>query len=154
LFVCLVGWFFQDRVFLCSPGYPGTHSVDQAGLELRNPPASASQVLRLKACATTDPYTLTLNFSFPKISALRAEGTSFYKTSSCCDEKPTGRNQFREKRVIWSAGYRSSRKARGRNSSGKLEAKTEAETMEECCYLAHSQAPGQLASLCISGSNA
>jgi hypothetical protein len=33
---------FQDRVSLYSPGYPGTHSVDQAGLELRNPPASAS----------------------------------------------------------------------------------------------------------------
>ena len=27
---------------LCSPGCPGTHSVDQAGLKLRNPPASAS----------------------------------------------------------------------------------------------------------------
>jgi hypothetical protein len=25
-------------VFLCSPGCPGIHSVDQAGLELRNPP--------------------------------------------------------------------------------------------------------------------
>jgi hypothetical protein len=36
-----------------SPGCPGTHSVDQVGLELRNPPASASQVLGLKACATT-----------------------------------------------------------------------------------------------------
>ncbi|GAB1293072.1 Predicted gene 45861 [Apodemus speciosus] len=35
------------------PGCPGTHSVDQAGLELRNPPTSASQVLGLKACATT-----------------------------------------------------------------------------------------------------
>jgi hypothetical protein len=34
-------------------GCPGTHSVDQAGLELRNPPASASQVLGLKACTTT-----------------------------------------------------------------------------------------------------
>jgi hypothetical protein len=44
---------FQDRVSLCSPGCPGTHSVDQAGLELRNPPASASQVVGLKACATT-----------------------------------------------------------------------------------------------------
>ncbi|GAB1287357.1 Protein-L-isoaspartate O-methyltransferase domain-containing protein 2 [Apodemus speciosus] len=43
----------QLRVSLCSPGYPGTHSVDQAGLELRNPPASASQVLGLKASATT-----------------------------------------------------------------------------------------------------
>jgi hypothetical protein len=38
---------------LCSPGCPGTHSVDQAGLELRNLPASASRVLGLKACATT-----------------------------------------------------------------------------------------------------
>ncbi|GAB1286311.1 Protein SCAI [Apodemus speciosus] len=36
------------RVSLCSPGCPGTYSVDQAGLELRNPPASASQVLGLK----------------------------------------------------------------------------------------------------------
>jgi hypothetical protein len=32
----------RDRVSLCSSGCPGTHSVDQAGLELRNPPASAS----------------------------------------------------------------------------------------------------------------
>jgi hypothetical protein len=45
--------FFWDRVSLCSPGCPGTHSVDQAGLELRTPPASASQVLGLKVCATT-----------------------------------------------------------------------------------------------------
>jgi hypothetical protein len=29
------------------------HSVDQAGLEIRNLPASASQVLGLEACATT-----------------------------------------------------------------------------------------------------
>jgi hypothetical protein len=43
---------FQDRVSLCSPGCPGTHSVDQAGLKLKNLPASASQVLGLKACAT------------------------------------------------------------------------------------------------------
>jgi hypothetical protein len=52
LFVCLF-LVFRDRVSLCSPGCPGTHSVDQAGLELRNPPASASRVLGLKACATT-----------------------------------------------------------------------------------------------------
>jgi hypothetical protein len=47
---------FRDRVSLCSPGCPGTHFVDQAGLELRNPPASAS-VLGLKACATTPGFT-------------------------------------------------------------------------------------------------
>ena len=29
---------FQDRVSLCSPSCLGTHSVDQAGLELRNSP--------------------------------------------------------------------------------------------------------------------
>jgi hypothetical protein len=48
---------FRDRVSLCSPGCPGTHSVDQAGLELRNLPASASQVLGLKECATTPGLT-------------------------------------------------------------------------------------------------
>jgi hypothetical protein len=55
LFVCLFlfGLVFRDKVSLCSPGCPGTHSVEQAGLELRNLPASASQVLGLKACATT-----------------------------------------------------------------------------------------------------
>ncbi|GAB1300999.1 Transcription factor 19-like protein [Apodemus speciosus] len=34
--------------FSCSSGCPGTHFGDQAGLELRDPPASASQVLGLK----------------------------------------------------------------------------------------------------------
>jgi hypothetical protein len=48
--------FFQDRVSLYSPGCLGAHFVDQAGLELRNPPASASQVLGLKACATTPGF--------------------------------------------------------------------------------------------------
>jgi hypothetical protein len=43
---------FRDRVSLYSPGCPGTHFVDQAGLELRNPPASASRVLGLKVWAT------------------------------------------------------------------------------------------------------
>jgi hypothetical protein len=45
LFVCLFVCLFQGRVSLYSPGCPGTHFVDQAGLELRNPPASVSQVL-------------------------------------------------------------------------------------------------------------
>jgi hypothetical protein len=58
LFVCFLVFFgvvviFRDRVSLCSSGCPGTHFVDQAGLELRSPPASASQMLGLKACATT-----------------------------------------------------------------------------------------------------
>jgi hypothetical protein len=52
-FLVLVFLVFRDRVSLCSSGCPGTHSVDQAGLELRNLPASASQVLGLKACVST-----------------------------------------------------------------------------------------------------
>jgi hypothetical protein len=48
-----LGGGFRDRVSLYSPGCPETHSVDQAGLKLRNLPASASQVLRLKVCTTT-----------------------------------------------------------------------------------------------------
>jgi hypothetical protein len=34
--------FFRDRVSLYSPGCSGTHSVVQTGLELIDPPASAS----------------------------------------------------------------------------------------------------------------
>ena len=50
LLVCL-----RQSFSLCSLGYPGTHSVDEAGLELRYLPASASRVLGLKACATSLP---------------------------------------------------------------------------------------------------
>jgi hypothetical protein len=53
LFVCLIDLVFGGRVSLYSPGCPGTYSVDQAGLEIRDLPASASLVLGLKACATT-----------------------------------------------------------------------------------------------------
>jgi hypothetical protein len=46
LLLLLLLLFFPDRVSLCSPGCPGTHFVDQAGLKLRNPPASSTQVLK------------------------------------------------------------------------------------------------------------
>jgi hypothetical protein len=49
-------------VSLYSPGYPETHSIDQVGLELRNPPASASQVLLLKVCAITAQHYSNLIF--------------------------------------------------------------------------------------------
>jgi hypothetical protein len=52
-FVCFFVFFFRDRVSLYSPGCHGTHSVDQAGLEFRNLPAFAYQVLGIKACTTT-----------------------------------------------------------------------------------------------------
>jgi hypothetical protein len=60
----LVGLVFQDRDSLSSSGYPGTHCVEQAGLELRDPLASVSQVLGLKVCTTTTQlYTLLFKSS-------------------------------------------------------------------------------------------
>ena len=47
LFFCLS---FQDRVFLYSPGCPGTHFVDQTGLELRNLPASPPEYVTVVLC--------------------------------------------------------------------------------------------------------
>jgi hypothetical protein len=49
LFIYLF-WFFKTGFLCIALDCPG--SVDQAGLELRNLPASASQVLGLKVCAT------------------------------------------------------------------------------------------------------
>jgi hypothetical protein len=46
LFVCF------ETEFLCIALAVLTHFVDQAGLELRNLPASASRVLGLKVCST------------------------------------------------------------------------------------------------------
>ena len=43
-----------------SPSCPKTLSIDQAGLKLRDPHASASQVLGLKAGATTALYNFKL----------------------------------------------------------------------------------------------
>jgi hypothetical protein len=62
LFIYLL---FFEKGFLCvALGYPGTCSVDQAGLKLRNSPASASQVLGLKACT---PHCPSFYFIFKKI---------------------------------------------------------------------------------------
>lgn len=39
LFVYWFGGVLRDKVTLCITGYPGTWSIDQVGLELRDPPA-------------------------------------------------------------------------------------------------------------------
>jgi hypothetical protein len=62
VFVCLFVFVFQHRVSLYSPGCPGTHFVDQASLKLRNPLASASWVLGLKACSTTPSHCYHPNY--------------------------------------------------------------------------------------------
>jgi hypothetical protein len=59
----LVLFVFQDRVFWCSPGYPGIRSVDQTSLKLtRNLPATVSLVLGLKAYATLPPPPVISSF--------------------------------------------------------------------------------------------
>ena len=72
MFVCFL--VFRDRVSLYSPGCPRTHSVDEAGLELRNPPSPASQVLRLKSCTTTAQLqNLILTLGMPVLSVLNRQ---------------------------------------------------------------------------------
>jgi hypothetical protein len=46
-------WFFETGFLYIALAFLELTFVDQAGLEHRNPPASASQVLGSKACATT-----------------------------------------------------------------------------------------------------
>jgi hypothetical protein len=83
LLLLLLLFFLQNRVSLYSPGCPGTHFVDQADLKLRNLPASASQVLGLKACATTTRHAchiLKLQ-SFTIFGIITKNGT-YWKTHS------------------------------------------------------------------------
>ena len=51
LFVCL---FVGERISLCSPGFPGTHSVEQVSSELTeiSPPLPSEQMLELEVSAT------------------------------------------------------------------------------------------------------
>jgi hypothetical protein len=56
IIVIIIILVFGDRASLYNSGCLGTHSVDQGGLKLRDPPASASQVLGLKACTTTPSF--------------------------------------------------------------------------------------------------
>jgi hypothetical protein len=69
--------FPRDRIFLYSPGCPGTHFVDQAGLEFRNPSASVSQVLGLKACAAAATTTTQQQF-YSLMSTLNSDTKSLF----------------------------------------------------------------------------
>jgi hypothetical protein len=72
----LIGWFlvlgFQDKVFLCSPGCPETHSVDQAGFELRDLPASPSQVLGLMGAPPSPPSITPFLYKWPSLGFIVA----------------------------------------------------------------------------------
>ena len=45
--------FFFERIFLCSSGFPGTHSVDQVYIKLRELRTSASKLLTIKISTIT-----------------------------------------------------------------------------------------------------
>jgi hypothetical protein len=53
---------FRDRVSQCSLGCPRTHYVDQASLQLRDSPASTSQMLGLKVLPPLPSFKNFLNF--------------------------------------------------------------------------------------------
>ena len=57
------GWERRNKISLCNSSCPRMHSVDQAGLELRDLPASASQALGLKVCTTTAQLKILLHFN-------------------------------------------------------------------------------------------
>jgi hypothetical protein len=66
------------RVSLCSPGCPIAHSVNQAGLKLRDLPASAFQVLELKVSTTTtrQDFRALLNVELRKIDKIKTKNLS------------------------------------------------------------------------------
>jgi hypothetical protein len=78
---------FRDRVSLCSPGCPGTHSVDQAGLELRNPPASASQVRHQHPATTAFLTTYTANCLLEELPILSNISSLKLKTTATAESK-------------------------------------------------------------------
>jgi hypothetical protein len=90
--------------FLYSPGCSGTHFVDQAGLELRNPPASASQMLGVKACTTPGHFILSFSPSPPPGDAQTLETRSAQLESEgpCCPPRP---NVSPESQVTYSLVY-------------------------------------------------
>jgi hypothetical protein len=97
----------QGRVSLCSLGCPGTHSEDQAGLELRDLPVS-SWVLGFKECTTT---ALTCKFlkTTPNGTVHLTKGQGSVTTPQGRMNTPHpkcfGARKAAHFRVIWVWGY-------------------------------------------------
>lgn len=53
---------------MCSPGWPETFSVGQAGLRLRDPPASTAQMLELKGTMTATLWILKNLLMYLRVS--------------------------------------------------------------------------------------
>jgi hypothetical protein len=77
-------------VSLCSPSCPETHFVDQAGLELRNSPASASQVLGLKSMRHHRPALYFLNIKIIAFARVLSSPRTFSLVTSGRLLKHTG----------------------------------------------------------------
>jgi hypothetical protein len=63
---------FLRQGFSVSSGCPGTHSVDQASLKLRNLSASAAQVLGLKACGVPPLPSVGVGFNTLVLAAWKS----------------------------------------------------------------------------------
>ena len=86
---------------LYTPGCPRTHSVDQAGLKLKDLPAFASQMLGLKCVPPPRGFTPLLqlkphiNFSVSKCSfSLLLYLVSGLNSSKCCNSSVLPHNPF------------------------------------------------------------
>ena len=89
LFSFFFNYFKTEFFCICRPGCPRTCYIIQAGLELTeiNPPASASQVLRLMACtimttAWLDSKFLNWSFFFVTTSASQVLGLKACATTA------------------------------------------------------------------------
>ena len=71
-----MGFVVFKSGFLCSPGNPGTYSVDQASLKLRDSPASASQVLGLKVHTITAQLPMSFSVLLRNMRAGPSKETS------------------------------------------------------------------------------
>ncbi|GAB1297311.1 Neuroblastoma-amplified sequence [Apodemus speciosus] len=89
VYTCLDANACYEGVSLYSSDCPGTHSVDQAGFELRNPPASASQVLGLKACATAAWIFTESLLCSSRLENIHLAG-QMMQCSACSDNLPAG----------------------------------------------------------------
>jgi hypothetical protein len=81
--ISVLSFYFWDRVSLCSPGCHKTCSIDQAGFELWDWPASASSVGRLRACRTTTAWPVLPSFGLFVFVFLREDPSSPDSPESC-----------------------------------------------------------------------
>ena len=97
-------FIFWDRVSLYNPGCPGTHSVDQAGLELRNTLASASASWVLLVPPTARPAIFFV-LGYCQLPATTTQPTiSFVLGVLAATMVPELCGDFCVEKLVWSLG--------------------------------------------------